>query len=116
MPRWTNEQLEDYKARRASRSSQLKQTLCHESVAAEKREDRDSPGHVVRITSFRRRLLDADNLFGGTKYFTDGLRHAGLIPGDEPDVIRLEVRQVKVKTKAEERTEIEIEPQSPTPK
>lgn len=64
----------------------------------------------VRITSFRRRLLDPDNLIGGTKYFTDCLRYSGLISGDAEAQIRLEVSQQKVATKAEEHTLIEIEP------
>ena len=69
-----------------------------------------SPRHVVRICSFRRRLLDSDNLIGGSKYFIDGLRHAGLIPDDRPQDITLEVCQEKVKRKEDERTEIEITP------
>lgn len=34
--------------------------------------------------------------------------YAGLLPGDRPDQITLEVSQVKVKTRIEERTELEI--------
>lgn len=69
----------------------------------------DTPRIVVCIVSFRCRLLDADNLVGGTKYFTDGLRYAGLISGDSPDKITLSVRQEKVRLKEEERTEITIQ-------
>lgn len=65
---------------------------------------------TVRITSFRRRLLDPDNLVGGAKYLVDGLRYAGLIPGDRPDQIELQVRQVKVSNETEEKTEIELQP------
>jgi hypothetical protein len=84
-------------------------------VAEAPREEGYSGRVVVRITSFRRRLLDPDNLFGGSKYFTDGLRYAGLLRGDAEAQIRLEVSQRKVKIKTEECTRIEIEPIAPTP-
>lgn len=61
--------------------------------------------HVI-IVSYRRRLLDPDNLC--PKYFIDCLRYAGIIKNDTPDDIHLHVGQRKVKTKQEERTEIEI--------
>jgi hypothetical protein len=65
---------------------------------------------LVRITSYRRRLLDFDNLAGGCKYFCDCCVYAQLIPDDAPEHIILEVRQEKVKTKAEEKTLIELIP------
>lgn len=61
----------------------------------------------LSIVSFRRRLIDPDNLC--PKYFIDCLRYAGIIPNDREEDITLQVSQVKVKTKAEERTELEIE-------
>lgn len=89
--------------------------ICHDAVAAPPRKE-SNPGRViVRIKSYRQRLLDPDNLIGGTKYFTDGLRYAGLISGDAEEEIRLEVSQEKVKSKADECTTIEIEPDYPTP-
>lgn len=63
---------------------------------------------VVRFTGFYVRPLDPDNFAGSIKDLLDGLRHAGLIPGDEWWQIRLETDQVKVATKKEERTEIVI--------
>lgn len=89
--------------------------VCHDSLAETPREKGNLDRVVVRIVSFRTRLLDADNLVGGSKYFTDGLRYAGLISGDAEAQIRLEVSQQKVKSKAEERTQIEIEPLDQTP-
>lgn len=62
--------------------------------------------YVVRVTSFRTRLLDTDNLV--PKWHVDSLRYAGVLPSDAPDRARIETSQEKVKTKAEERTEIEI--------
>lgn len=88
-----------------------KPTLCDESVAAAKRKAVDATGlhvRIVRITSYRRRLLDPDNLAGGVKYFLDCCKYCGLISDDAPDEITLEVRQEQVKSKTAERTEIEI--------
>lgn len=68
-----------------------------------------NPGRViVRIVSYRRRLLDIDNLSGGCKYHLDSLRYAKLIPEDNPQAISLEVSQVKVAAANLERTEIEL--------
>jgi len=85
------------------------QAIRDEPLAETPREANNSPRFVVSITSRRRRLLDPDNLVGGVKYFVDGLRYASLIPGDSPDCIELYVRQIKVSTRKEERTEIEID-------
>lgn len=63
---------------------------------------------VVRFTGFRVRPLDPDNFAGSVKDLLDGLRHAGLIPGDEPWRIILETEQVKVGTFKEEKTVITI--------
>ncbi len=64
---------------------------------------------IVRFVGYRTRPLDPDNFAGGTKDLLDGLRHAGLIVGDEPWRIIFETEQIKVQTRAEERTEITIE-------
>ena len=61
---------------------------------------------LVRVVSYRRRLLDEDNL--AEKYFVDCARYAGLISGDSPDQTKIEVSQVKVKAKEDERTELTI--------
>ena len=53
-------------------------------------------------------LLDADNFAGGCKPLIDQLRYAKLIEDDDPETIEILFRQVKVKTKAEEMTHIEI--------
>ncbi len=67
------------------------------------------PSVTVRFRGYRVRPLDPDNFAGSVKDLLDGLRHAGLIPGDEPWNIRLETEQVKVDHFAEEKTVIEIE-------
>lgn len=66
------------------------------------------PRTRVRFVGFRVRPLDPDNFAGSVKDCLDGLRHSGLIQGDEPWRIILETEQEKVATFAEERTEITI--------
>ena len=63
---------------------------------------------TVRFTGFRVRPLDPDNFAASVKDLLDGLRHAHLIPGDEPWRIKLETEQEKVSHYNEERTEITI--------
>lgn len=107
---WTNEQYEAFQARRAAFNPKPECSVPYEPLAEAggKTENSGSIPTRVRITSYRRRLLDWDNLAGGCKYFCDCCTYSGLIPGDAPDQITLEVSQVKVKTKQEERTEITI--------
>jgi len=47
----------------------------------------------VIITSYRKRLLDKDNLYAGAKLLVDALKKAGLIWDDSPKWINLEVKQ-----------------------
>jgi hypothetical protein len=65
-------------------------------------------GTVVRFTGYRVRPVDPDSFAGSCKHLLDGLRHAGLIPGDEPWRITLETKQVRVSSFKEEQTVIEI--------
>jgi hypothetical protein len=76
------------------------------SLAASQAQEGDTRFRIVRVKSFRTRLLDTDNLV--PKWHVDALRYAGILPSDAPDRARIETSQQKVKTKAEERTEIEI--------
>ena len=66
------------------------------------------PRDLVRITSYRCRPVDPDNLVGGCKYAIDALRYAGVIQDDRQTDIQLQVFQVKTKTKKEEKTVIEV--------
>jgi hypothetical protein len=79
----------------------------HEPLGQEEGKDGDTGRYAVRIVSRRGRLLDPDNLC--PKYFIDGLRYAGFIPDDRPDVIGLAVSQEKTAQKEEQATIIEIE-------
>jgi len=89
-------------------SPKPKRPFCHEPLGKVAREEEDSGRVRVRIVSFRKRLIDPDNL--APKYFIDCLRYAGFIRDDRAQDIALEVSQQKVKSKAEEYTRIEIEP------
>lgn len=64
---------------------------------------------TVRFTGYRVRPLDPDNFAASCKDLLDGLRHAQLIPGDEPWTITFHTTQTKVKSFTDERTVIEIE-------
>lgn len=66
------------------------------------------PSITVRFVGYRVRPLDPDNFAGSVKDLLDGLRHAQIIPGDEPWRIRLETEQVKVSSYNQEKTEIFI--------
>ena len=67
------------------------------------------PGRVlVRVTCYRRRLLDTDNVV--VKWFLDAARYSYLIRDDRPEDIELQVAQEKVETEAEERTELTFTP------
>jgi hypothetical protein len=76
---------------------------------AQDRRAQKSDGRIrVCYTFFRVRPLDWDNCAGSTKILSDILRRCGLIPGDDPTQIKLELEQENVKTYTDERTEIEI--------
>jgi hypothetical protein len=77
-------------------------------VAPAKRESPRQARTTLIITRRSCSLLDADNFAGGCKPLIDQLRYAKLIEDDDPETIEILFRQVKVKTKAEEMTQIEI--------
>lgn len=68
--------------------------------------DQGVPRITIRFIGSRVRPLDPDNFAGGCKDLLDGLRHAGLIPGDAPDQVRCIFDQIKVSSKKHEGTEI----------
>lgn len=75
-------------------------------VSAISGEDKISGRIITRFVGYRVRPLDPDNFAGGCKDLLDGLRHAGLIHGDEPWRIRFETEQIKVAHRKDEKTEI----------
>jgi hypothetical protein len=104
--RWTPEQLREYEARRKISRSKPERVVQNEPVAAPKGKAENTGRVLLRVTSFRRRLIDPDNLC--PKYFIDALRYAQVIGDDSAAHVTLQVSQVKVKTKAEECTIIEL--------
>ena len=77
--------------------------------AAIQRKEKDPTRCRISIVSYRKRLIDPDNLI--PKYFIDSLRYLKVIEDDSAKHIVLEVRQEKSKTP---RTEIVITPIEPS--
>ena len=77
-------------------------------VAPAKRESPRQDRTTLVITRRSCSLLDADNFAGGCKPLIDQLRYAKLIEDDDPATIEILFRQVKVQTKKEEMTTVEI--------
>lgn len=75
-------------------------------IQGAEREEENSERVLVSITSYRRKLLDRGNLCA--KYFVDALRYSRLIRDDTEAEIIEKVQQIKVVSKLDERTEIEI--------
>jgi hypothetical protein len=61
---------------------------------------------LVRVTSVRKRLLDEDNLV--SKYHTDLCRYAGVIPGDQAGICKIETTQRKAEKGEEEVVIVEV--------
>lgn len=76
------------------------------ALAKGKTQKGDSRRFFVRVTSYRVRLLDEDNLC--EKYGVDCLRYSGILPGDSAAEARIVTSQEKVSRKDEERTTFEI--------
>lgn len=108
---WTPAVYEEYLRRNPGSKIPHAKLECHKAPALGK----TVPGKTesmerarVRFTGYRVRPLDPDNFAGSCKDVIDGLRHAGLISGDDPTQIILETEQVKVKHRYEEKTIVEI--------
>lgn len=85
----------------------VERNLRPRSLAKGKAKGADTARFLIRVTSFRVRLLDEDNAC--EKYHVDCCRYAGLVPGDSPATTQIKTGQEKVRSKGEERTEIVIE-------
>lgn len=77
--------------------------VLNEPLATTPREEGNPSSFRVSVRSFRKRLIDPDNL--APKFFIDCCRYSGLIPNDTAQDISLEVSQEKSE---DERTEITI--------
>ena len=58
---------------------------------------KESVKYVLMIISYRKRLLDKDNLYTGCKSLLDACVMEGLVCDDNPDCIDLKVQQFKSK-------------------
>lgn len=110
---WTKEQLYRYLAKkdlpsRKAQAAEPEPPVCHEPLAADDGKAQDAGLVSLRITSHRRKLLDRSNLYGGCKFLEDCCVISGLIYDDSEREINLQVRQVKVASREEEKTVIEI--------
>ena len=90
----------------ATSCTKSKQIVRNEPLEQIQRETYYTGSVSVCITSYRRRLLDPDNLCG--KYFLDAARYSMLIADDTPEKVSYTIKQVKVRKKQEEKTEIVI--------
>lgn len=75
---------------------------------AEQAQERDSSRYTVLVTSYRKRLLDEDNLC--EKYHVDGLRYCGILPSDSARRTKIRVFQIQIRGNEEEKTVIHIIP------
>lgn len=85
---------------------QLEPDSGHGAVAAVRVQKGDRRRFFVRVTSFRRNLLDEDNLC--EKYHVDLCRYAGALPGDGPTTTTIKVCQEKVGSTDPEYVRIEV--------
>lgn len=84
--------------------AELESAPGNDSLETTPAQKKDPERFLVRVTSYRKRLLDEDNLC--EKYHVDCLRYAGIIPNDDPQTVTIQVCQKKSK---DERVEIVIE-------
>ena len=103
---WSINDLRAYQDRRQRAAAKLECGLGDAPLCQGEAAPPDPQRRHVSIISFRRRLIDSDNLC--PKFHVDGLRLAGIIADDSAKHIILEVSQQKVRTRAEECTMIEI--------
>jgi len=113
MPRWTQDDLKAFLKRRASAGVRLPPAEPERQDAPTleqtvQGETKSAGRPVVRFIFHRQKLLDRDNAFAGVKDLLDGLRHASLIQGDTESEIDLQVEQVKVAHRKEQKTVVEI--------
>jgi hypothetical protein len=109
----TQQQYEAYTQRRAAalmaarqQGAIAQQPARNEPLAQAQAEEGDTSRCLVRVTSYRSRLLDEDNLVA--KYHIDALRYAGVLASDAPQHTHIECRQVKVHKGQTEGTLIEV--------
>lgn len=113
MPRWTLNELNEWKRRNASlqvvgagKASELERHSINGALGSSKGKETSSERVLVRFVSVRKRLLDPDNI--SEKWMLDCLRFVRIIQGDEPDKIELQTTQRKCAKGEAEHTEISV--------
>jgi hypothetical protein len=96
----------DFIARNSPQTAVVESDIGTPSLGEKKAERPNSSRFLVRVTSFRKRLLDEDNLC--EKYHVDLCRYAGIISCDSPDKVKIEVGQKKIGSKEVEKTLVEV--------
>lgn len=86
--------------------TELEQNISPQPLVSAQIQKSSSQKFLVCVTSFRRRLIDEDNLC--EKYHVDLCRYSGCLPSDAADQTQIKVYQEKVKTKEEEFVEIKV--------
>lgn len=90
----------------AGKVAELESDSSNAALGSLQVQERVSSKFLVRITSFRKRLLDEDNLC--EKFHTDLCRYSSVLPSDAPGRAKIEVSQAKVGGAHKEFTRIEI--------
>lgn len=94
---------------RQVQAPKLERPLRHDMASETRGEGAHEGRFRVSVRSYRRVLLDCDNLYGGAKFLVDCCRYFWLVPDDNPQAIELQVTQEKVTSKELEHTQITIE-------
>ena len=118
MPKWTQQEADELRRRKPHLFSEAGGVVSNpkrqphpvdEPVAAIPREVARQGRSRIRITSFRVRSTDDDNIQLGAKPLVDALVDAGIILSDSKIWAKIEHEEKLVEDWALERTEIEIE-------
>lgn len=96
----------DLLARNSGKVAKLERGARHAPLEEEEVQGSTSQRFLVRVVSYRKRLLDEDNLC--EKYHVDLCRYAGILFGDEAGTTKIETSQVKIGKGKEEKVRIEI--------
>jgi len=96
----------DFLARNTGKIAKLESDSRDAPLGEKKVQGRTGQKFHIRIKSFRKRLIDEDNLCA--KYHTDLCRYAGILPDDAPGICKIEVSQVKTAKGETEKTLIEV--------
>ncbi len=103
---WTRPIRVDIRDRNPGQTSELERYPRDGAVGALQVQETVGGRFLVRVTAFRRRLLDEDNLC--EKYAVDLCRYSGALPSDAPGRAKIEVSQEKVGSKEPEFVRIQI--------